>query len=172
MPLGAVKVTIQKFYRISGESTQEKGVTPDVVLPSRLDGLESGEKYLDYALAWDHIKSADYQRWGKSLKNVDKLRRLSLARISQDKDFDDIVTEAQEANLRRKQTKQSLLLSSMLQERKQLRAGDELVSPHGGMALEKKAAEEPPPTLQEEIAKDPYVSEGVTLLRELLESPS
>jgi len=48
MPLGAAKVTIQKFYRITGDSTQERGIIPDIILPSRLDGLESGEKYMDY----------------------------------------------------------------------------------------------------------------------------
>ncbi|MCW5198829.1 PDZ domain-containing protein, partial [Desulfobulbus sp. F3] len=47
--LGALKVTIQKFYRISGSSTQYKGVTPDVVVPSMLDYLETGEQYLDYS---------------------------------------------------------------------------------------------------------------------------
>lgn len=169
LPLGAVKVTIQKFYRISGESTQEKGVTPDVVLPSRLDGLESGEKYLDNALTWDHIKSADYKRWDKSPKNVAELRKLSLARVDQDEDFSEIVAEAEEASLRRKQTKQSLLLSSMLQERKKLRDSSDVLSPHGaGMAGKKKGEEETPLTLQEEIDDDPYVDEGVTLLLNLL----
>ncbi len=169
MPLGAVKVTIQKFYRISGESTQEKGVTPDVVLPSRLDGLESGEKYLDYALTWDHIKSADYRRWDKSPKNVVELQQHSQARISKDEDFSEIISEAEEARLRREQTEQSLLLSKMLQEREQLRDGNENVSPHGdSMALHSQEDGKESPTLQEEIAEDPYVDEGVTLLLELI----
>jgi len=168
MPLGAVKVTIQKFYRISGESTQDKGVIPDVVLPSRLDGLESGEKYLDYALPWDHITSVDYRRWGKAAKNVAELQRLSKLRVEKSKEFKEIVAEAAEASQRRKQTRQSLLLSQMLREREQLRGGDKSFSPHGGMASRNKDKDKKPPTLQEEIDDDPYVEEGVTLLHELL----
>lgn len=168
MPLGAVKVTIQKFYRVSGESTQEKGVTPDVILPSRLDGLESGEKYLDYALSWDHINSVNYQHWRKAPKNIDELRRLSQARVKQDEEFAEIIVEAEEARLRREQTKQSLLLSKMLLERKQLRDGGDKRSPHGEMAASDKGKDEKPPTLQEKIADDPYVDEGVALLLNLL----
>jgi carboxyl-terminal processing protease len=52
---GALKVTIQKFYRVSGASTQLKGVVPDVVLPTPWDGLEVLEGDLDSALAWDEI---------------------------------------------------------------------------------------------------------------------
>jgi len=167
MPLGAVKVTIQKFYRISGESTQEKGVMPDVVLPSRLDGLESGEKYLDYALAWDHIDSADYQRWAAAPKDLTKLQQLSLQRVTKDEDFQEIIGEAKEANLRREQTEQSLQLSQMLKERDQLRGADDPMSLHGALAKQNENDKEPP-SLQEEIADDPYVDEGVILLLDLL----
>jgi carboxyl-terminal processing protease len=172
LPLGAVKVTIQKFYRISGESTQEKGVMPDVTLPSRLDGLESGEKYLDYALAWDHIKSADYQRWQKSPKNVEQLRQLSKERVSKDEDFSEIITAAAEANVRRKQTEQSLLLSRMLQEREQLRDTDGSMSPYGGLAASNREDDKDAPNLHDEVAEDPYVEEGKALLLNLLASQS
>ncbi len=168
MPLGAVKVTIQKFYRISGESTQEKGVTPDVVLPSRLDGLESGEKYLDNALPWDHIQSAEYQPWQPLPKAKEKLQRNSQQRISSDKEFQEIVVAAGEAQKRRQETTQSLLLSQMLAEREQLRDINKQPSPHGAMAVNKKKDEEKETSLEEQIAKDPYVSEGVALLLDLL----
>lgn len=167
LPLGAVKVTIQKFYRISGESTQEKGVTPDVVLPSRLDGLESGEKYLDNALPWDQIKSVDYRRWGKSLQNISELQRLSQARIAKDEDFVEIITAAEEASIRREQTEQSLSLRTMIKEREQLHGEDDVMAPHSSMAA-KDDGDKEPPTLQEEIADDPYVGEGKVLLLNLL----
>ncbi len=60
-PLGALKVTIQKFYRINGGATQIKGVVPDIILPSAYDGLLEGEKGLDYPIPWDEIVRADYQ---------------------------------------------------------------------------------------------------------------
>lgn len=168
LPLGAVKVTIQKFYRISGESTQEKGVTPDVVLPSRLDGLESGEKYLDYALPWDHIGSASFQRWESPPKNIEQLQQLSSRRIADDKNFSEIVAEAEEANQRRAQTEQSLALKDLLLEREQLQVGSAF-SPHGSMMADADSDKEP--SLQEDLAEDPYVGEGRVLL-ELLGTQS
>jgi len=171
LPLGAVKVTIQKFYRISGESTQEKGVAPDVVLPSRLDGLESGEKYLDNALGWDHIQSAEYQRWEKPPGNIEELQRLSISRVAANEDFREIIAAAEEASARREQTEQSLLLSQMLKERDQLRDSEDLMSPHGAMK-DKDDEEEEPPSLKEEIKDDPYVGEGKLLLLNLLATKS
>lgn len=171
MPLGAVKVTIQKFYRISGESTQEEGVLPDVVLPSRLDGLESGEKYLDNALPWDHIASAEYQHWQPSAKNIAELKKLSEARITQNEDFQEIISDADNAQKRREETQQSLLLEDMLAERDQLRDERERMTPHGMMAMEDDD-EKKEQSLDEKIADDPYVEEGVTLLLDLMGSSS
>lgn len=60
---GELKVTIQKFYRINGGTTQLKGVEPDVVVPDIYDGVERGEKELDYHLAYDQIPSASYKSY-------------------------------------------------------------------------------------------------------------
>src|SRR5882724_9470632 len=59
---GAVKITIRKFYRASGASTQLKGVTPDVVLPSVNNHAEVGEASLENPLPWDTIASAPYEK--------------------------------------------------------------------------------------------------------------
>ncbi len=162
MPLGAVKVTIQKFYRISGESTQEKGVIPGIELPSRLAGLKSGEKYLDNALPWDHIASASYQRWKPTPKNIPELRQLSEARIKSNETFQEIISDAESAKKRREETQQSLLLKDILAERDQLHDEKERMAPHGPMAEDdnKKKTK----TLDEEIADDPYVKESVAIL--------
>ncbi len=61
--LGAVKLTLQKFYRISGGATQLKGVVPDVILPNRYDYFKFREKDNPSALQWDEIGKADYQKW-------------------------------------------------------------------------------------------------------------
>ena len=58
---GQLKVTIQKFYRINGGTTQLRGVEPDVVLPDVYDGIELGEKEMDFHLAYDKIPAAAYQ---------------------------------------------------------------------------------------------------------------
>ena len=52
---GSVKLTINQFYRVNGDSTQNRGVESDVVLPSLIDHMDLGESFLDNALAFDHI---------------------------------------------------------------------------------------------------------------------
>ena len=59
--LGALKTTIQKFYRINGGSTQREGVLSDIVLPDRFSYLDMGERDEDNALPWDKISPADYK---------------------------------------------------------------------------------------------------------------
>ncbi|HRI79200.1 MAG TPA: carboxy terminal-processing peptidase, partial [Cyclobacteriaceae bacterium] len=68
--VGELKFTIQKFYRVTGSSTQHKGVTPDIQLPSALKPEQYGESSRPTALPWDEIKKADYQ---KTLDINDKL---------------------------------------------------------------------------------------------------
>ncbi len=58
---GEVKVTIQKFYRINGGTTQLYGVVPDVILPDIYDGIEQGEKEMDYHMPYDKIPAAEYK---------------------------------------------------------------------------------------------------------------
>jgi len=58
--LGSLKLTIQKFYRPSGESTQERGVLSDVELPSLTTHMDVGESDLDYALKFDRVPAADF----------------------------------------------------------------------------------------------------------------
>ena len=57
---GQVKMTIAKFYRVTGSSTQNKGVTPDIELPSRFSAEEFGERALPAALPWDQISSSKF----------------------------------------------------------------------------------------------------------------
>ena len=166
IPLGAVKVTIQKFYRISGESTQEKGVIPDIELPSRLDGLKSGEKHLDNTLPWDHIASISYQPWEPAPENIQELRQESQARIAADEDFQQIISDADNAQKRREKTQQSLLLTDLLAERDKLHDQRERMTPHGAMATDDD--DKKTKSLDEEIADDPYVKEGVTILEDML----
>ncbi len=64
--LGALKLTLQKFYRINGSTTQLRGVVPDVVLPDRFEFLKIREKDNPYSLKFDEIQKADYKVWGNS----------------------------------------------------------------------------------------------------------
>jgi carboxyl-terminal processing protease len=60
---GQITVTIGKFYRVTGESTQHRGVQPDVQLPSVIDTKEVGESSLEAALPWDRIQGAPFTAW-------------------------------------------------------------------------------------------------------------
>jgi carboxyl-terminal processing protease len=64
--LGALKLTLQKFYRINGSTTQLRGVVPDVVLPDRFEFFKIREKDNPYALKFDEIQKADYKIWANS----------------------------------------------------------------------------------------------------------
>jgi carboxyl-terminal processing protease len=84
---GALKTTIRKFYRANGSSTQLKGVTPDIVLPSIANHMEAGEGMHDYAMPWDTIPTAEFMNLGRIQPKVEELRRRSDARQTADKDF-------------------------------------------------------------------------------------
>jgi carboxyl-terminal processing protease len=85
---GALKVTIKKFYRASGASTQLEGVVPDIVLPSVLgESKEIGESSLENPLKYDNIPSAKYDRVDLVEPYLSELRKRSAARIASDKEY-------------------------------------------------------------------------------------
>ena len=83
---GALKLTIQKFYRISGGSTQLQGVQSDVRLPSLWDQADIGEVALKNPMPYDTIEPVAYEKWGQSL-HVDELKRRSSARVAVEPEF-------------------------------------------------------------------------------------
>jgi carboxyl-terminal processing protease len=91
--LGATKVTISKFYRPSGSSTQLKGVESDVVFPSLIQALDIGEKFYDYALQWDKINLTPYKGKGQVKPYVETLAKNSKLRVEKDPGFKDIAEE-------------------------------------------------------------------------------
>lgn len=84
---GRLKITEAKFYRISGDSTQHRGVIPDVTLPSLLDPEEIGESSYDNALPWDRIHAAPHQNYFKLGDYLPKLETEHEERIAKDPDF-------------------------------------------------------------------------------------
>tara|TARA_R110000772_G_scaffold165646_3_gene277123 strand:+ start:7627 stop:9762 length:2136 start_codon:yes stop_codon:yes gene_type:complete len=84
---GQLKLTESKFYRISGDSTQHRGVVPDVVFPSLFDPDEIGESALDHALNWDQINPVKHRRYGDINAVVPELTRLFRERSVTNPDF-------------------------------------------------------------------------------------
>ncbi|MCL4103884.1 UNVERIFIED_CONTAM: hypothetical protein GTU68_034746 [Idotea baltica] len=84
---GQLKVTESKFYRISGESTQHRGVVPDVEFPSIYDKEEIGESSLDHALNWDQINEVRHKRYQDLTTVLPKIVDLYKSRSVQNPDF-------------------------------------------------------------------------------------
>ncbi|MCP4146374.1 MAG: tail-specific protease [bacterium] len=119
--LGAITVTIQKFYRINGKSIQQKGVTPDVVLPDRFASLEIGEKHLDYSLDWDTITSAKHDKWSTPLPDLSLLAEKSKNRLEKNKHFSVLKNYLAKLKQVRDDTLQNLHLNSELKRRDALK---------------------------------------------------
>jgi len=97
---GQLKITESKFYRISGESTQHRGVIPDIQYPSLFDPDEIGESALENALAWDQIAPARFNRYDDYRSIMPVLTAMHEKRAANDPDYlylEDRVTMAQEA---------------------------------------------------------------------------
>jgi len=97
---GQLKITESKFYRISGDSTQHRGVIPDITYPSLFDPNEIGESALDNALAWDQIAPARFNRYHDYGAIMPMLETLHEKRAANDPDYrylEDQVSIAQEA---------------------------------------------------------------------------
>lgn len=114
--MGALKVTIQKFYRINGESTQFKGISPDIELPDPFGFSENREKDLDYALEWDTVTPLDYKQWNEFAYNLPLLKDRSQQRVEKDDRFKKVRDYVTFLKKRRKKTKSTLNLEKLLAE--------------------------------------------------------
>ena len=84
---GDLKLTVQKFYRVAGGSTQKMGVVPDIVLPSVLDALELGETTLPYYLPYDTVPAVSFQNLNLAAPYLAALKANSAARVTASPDF-------------------------------------------------------------------------------------
>ena len=95
-PLGNTKITVQKFYRINGGSTQLKGVIPDIILPDTYQYIETGEKEYDNPLAWTEIEPVPYKQNVVLLEHKDKVVKASNARVANNTQFNLILDGAKQ----------------------------------------------------------------------------
>lgn len=118
--LGTIKLTLQKFYRINGGSTQLRGVTSDIVLPDNLEHLKVREKDSDDALPWDEITKASYKTWdaGYSLETI---KQLSNQRLENDPTFK-LIAETTEWLSKQSEKKYSLQLDKYRKEQERIKA--------------------------------------------------
>lgn len=86
-PLGNVKMTMQKFYRVNGGSTQLRGVEPDIVYPDNFKYVDYGEREYDYALEWTEIPSKEFGQNVMKFNHKDEIIKRSYERTTADERF-------------------------------------------------------------------------------------
>ncbi|MFP1917796.1 carboxy terminal-processing peptidase [Lonsdalea quercina] len=166
--LGSVQYTIQKFYRINGGSTQRKGVTPDIIMPTGLETIETGEKFEDNALPWDSIKPADYTKMGDFTALLPVLKADYDQRIAKDPEFQYIQQDvARFKALKEKRDRVSLNLAQRQKENNddeaiRLQRINERLTRQGKPTL--KSLDALPKDYQE---PDPYLDQTVQIAEDL-----
>ncbi len=176
--LGALKVTIQKFYRVTGSSTQYKGVEPDIVLPNLFEHIKSGERYLDYSLPWDSIAPAEFTPFKRDF-DLKKIRELSLKRAAQDEGLKIISEEAKKAAARIEDTRISVQLDDMRRKREESELMREKVGAHYRKYREEQGAgsdfddlensqEDPQEKWLKDVNDDPYIKEAVNIVGDII----
>ncbi len=105
---GQLKITQSKFYRVSGGSTQHKGIIPDIEIPSRVDKARIGEDALEHALPWDQIEAVSHRRYYDFSGVIDELRNRHDGRFTDHPEFRLLQKEIDFLKQQREQTTVSL----------------------------------------------------------------
>jgi len=166
--LGSVQYTIQKFYRINGGSTQRKGVTPDIMMPTGNQQTETGEKFEDNALPWDSIKAATYVKSGDIAAFEPELLKKHDQRIAKDPEFQYIEQDITRFNAQKE--KRNVVSLNFAQREKESQEDDairlarinERLKREGKPAIKK--LEDVPKSYHE---PDPYLDETVNIALDL-----
>lgn len=161
--VGTLNLTSQKFYRVTGSSTQNKGVTPDILLPTPFSAQQFGESSRPSALPWDVIKKTEYQPTiSVSDKLVAGLSREYQERLKFDSSLKKYVGEVEEAKRNYEDTKISL---NEVQRRKEM---EEAKSKAATMSMDTKVSKEGLPVDELNNLKDEPLREGLLILSDIL----
>lgn len=161
--LGQLKMTLAKFYRATGSSTQRLGVVPDISFPSIYDAEEYGEASRENALPWDEITEQDFKETHQISEEMkDKLYQVYLEDLESDPDLKELITDINEAKKERDNTKVSL----NLEKRKLLQSEEEDSDLTTNIDLNEITSESEK-EIQEKLSKDPYLKESLKLLAEM-----
>jgi carboxyl-terminal processing protease len=117
---GQLTVTIGKYYRVTGESTQHRGVQPDIAMPTAISAEEVGESTRESALPWDRIRPVDFGRENQLSQAVPTLEHEHEERIAHDPDFRLLLGDLDSFEKVRAQKKVSLNLKTRVAEREEI----------------------------------------------------
>ncbi len=148
---GGIKLTSAKFYRINGASTQHRGMTPDVVLPSFNEYLEIGEGNLTNALPWDEIGTAEYQPDGRVTMLIPKLIKRSQERLAHDPEFAEHVAQVMAFGEWQNQKQLPLNRHERIEFERKERQMNDYVKNHGRKKPAKKARQTTDLILEESL---------------------
>ena len=181
-PLGSVKLTIQKFYRINGGSTQLKGVTPDVIIPDAYNYIEVGEREEDYPMPWSEIPASNFTS-NLKIKNLEAIKANSKKRVESNEIFQKIEEQARWYKKQRDETKYNLQKDQYVKNKEDNKAKskmyENIYKPNENFDIYL------PKTTQDNIAsdtskvarikewqknikKDPQIQEAVNIIQDLL----
>lgn len=165
--VGELKITFQKFYRVNGSSTQHKGVTPDIKLPTALNPEQFGESSSPSALPWDEIKGTLYSRTPMiNERTLANLNRSYQERLNTDSHLQRFVAETADARRGYQETRISLnenLRKKEIEEAEKKKAANDKLN----TKIVGKEAGKPVDILEME---DEYLREGLFVLGDLLVS--
>lgn len=161
--LGLMKYTIAKFYRVTGSSTQHRGVTPDIEFPAVYSAEEFGESSQPSALPWDKIDATNF----KPLNFVDNtmlssLKKLHDQRMKQEQDLLDLQFDIEELRKSRARKEVSLNIDVRKKEQEDLEQRRAARVKVGASLAELDAKEVKDRSLDD--IKDPYLKESIRLL--------
>lgn len=173
---GQLTVTIGKYYRVTGESTQHRGVQPDIAMPTAISTEEVGESTRESALPWDRIRPVDFGKEAALTQAVAALTQAHEERIATDPDFRLLLADLESYEKVRTQKKLSLNLEKRIAERERLEKErldreNQRRAARGQPPIEKLAdlgdVDPPDPVLKEttEIAADLSRMQGLYLSR-------
>ena len=195
LDLGVLKLTIQQFFRVSGSSTQQKGVVPDVVLPDPAGHIDAGERELPHALPWSQISEAPHDDW-RAAWSTPELVQKSGVRVAKNPLLSKVASATTLLRSRKNDTKVPLSRKAFEARRKELRAALDAASPDldkapaaFGVAVLDAAAPPPAPKAEktsaagpgpasnpaadrlarwsENLARDPWVGECLEILGDM-----
>ena len=183
-PLGAIALTVQKYYRINGGSTQYKGVEPDIVLPDITAYLEVGEKNQKNALPWDTVAQLSFSPWGGALPDPAEIKRRSQQRVADNVRFQQIADQVSRLKKQRQSTLETLNVEEFLAEQATLsREADQfgkqlveypyiratLVDGDGSAPGTPERPDEKRKEWLSDLRKDPVVEEAIQVLNDWLD---
>jgi carboxyl-terminal processing protease len=164
--LGQLKLTIAKFYRVNGGSTQSKGVYPDLKLPSVYDEVSVGESAYPNSLPYDEIPSSNYKSADYVTEDlIAALQEKYALRIENDKDLQDLIAEAEQ--LRNEQKKTSISLNEEIR-RAQMAEEEKNRPPQPEVEGEMESLETGAPEPKALKIKDIYLQESLFVLADLV----